>query len=337
MMKKLYSIIFTLVCLSSIGQQDRPFSMFYASKSQLNPAASGFIEGDFQVFMNYRNQWSAISSKSFNTLSASFDTRLYEDLSFIAGGINIFSDRTGDGEYTVNRVTLPVNYAINLSKTSYLSLGLSPAFFQRSLSPSSLTWDAQWEGVSFNTGTSSGENLPSNQLEVTKIDIGFGAYYQSELSTYSWYSGGVSINHLARPKIGFYNQNLRLPMSVSFHAHGNFRSRQSSLTIKPNVLVMSQGANLLIIGGSSFNFLLREESKHTGYFQKTSIEAGLYYRWLDAIMFNFAYRTSGLGVGLNVDVTASGLSKANKAFGGMEIFINYQFKISTSKGPRVHS
>jgi type IX secretion system PorP/SprF family membrane protein len=336
-MRKLAFII--LFFSSSVfAQQDDPFSMFYASKSQLNPAACGFIEADVQAFMNYKNQWSAITPSSFNTLSASVDARFYEDLSFIAGGVQVLSDRTGDGQYTVTRLTLPVNYAVNLSKTSFLSFGLSPSFFQRSINPSNLTWDNQWQGIGFNSSIDNGENLNNNQIQVSRFDLGFGTYFQNEIDKYKWFSAGVSLNHLVRPKVGFYNQNLRLPMSVSVHGHGHFRSRQSSVTVKPNLLVMLQGSNRLIMAGTSVNYLLREASKHTLYYQKTSIEAGLYYRWLDALMFNVSFYTAGLGIGLNVDVTASGLSKANKAFGGMELFINYQFKISSKKGvPHIHS
>ena len=112
--------------ITSHAQQDKHFSMFQHTQTQINPASAGYFEGDYRLFTNFRNQWMSASDNPFRTISAAFDTRFKTSKGLVGTGINFYNDLSGDALYSVNQITIPVNYSINLSEFSELSFGISP-------------------------------------------------------------------------------------------------------------------------------------------------------------------------------------------------------------------
>jgi len=338
MKKTFLSIGIILSCVSmTIAQQDKHFSMFYASKVQSNPAAAGFFEGDYQLFTNYRNQWSAISDNPYKTISASFDTRFVAGNGFVGTGINFYNDVSGDAKYTVNQITAPINYAIELNKDNHLSIGLAPSFYQRSISSTNVSWDNQWTGTEFNTAISNGENVPQENLSLSKFDLNAGLFWQGSFSKYSWLGIGVSAQHLTKQKINYFNVDNGLYRKLVVSAYGNFSQRNSSLTIRPNAMAFFQGPNKSFVIGSGFDYMIKGNSIHTGYNKRTSIEFGLYARVKDALIINTLFHTSGFSFGASIDLNTSTLNQATGGFGAMEFLIRYRFSNSRGLGaPSIH-
>ena len=52
-----YLLTFALLFFISLNAQDIHFSQFYASPLTLNPAMTGFVNGDCRAGVIYRNQW----------------------------------------------------------------------------------------------------------------------------------------------------------------------------------------------------------------------------------------------------------------------------------------
>ena len=121
MMNKLHiKIVMVALLISySVQSQDKHFSMFYESKVLNNPAAAGFFEGDFQAISLYRNQWLTVSDKPFNAIAASFDTRFEAGNGFLGLGFNFSNDKSGSAIYSVNELSVPVSYAIELNRTTF--------------------------------------------------------------------------------------------------------------------------------------------------------------------------------------------------------------------------
>lgn len=332
-------ILGLLISLTSTlyAQQDKHFSMFYTSKVQSNPAAAGFFEGDFQVFTNYRNQWSAISDNPYNTISASFDTRFEIGNGFLGTGINFYNDVSGDSKYKVSQITIPINYAIALTKTNYLSLGISPAFYQRSLSGTNMTWDNQWTGVEFDTNINNGEFIADDNLSVGNFDLSMGLFWQGVFSKYTWVGAGISFQHITKQKINFLNVENVLYKKIMLSAYGNFGQKNSNFTLKPNAMMFVQGPNKMLVIGSGFDFKITGNSLHTDYHKRTSIEFGLYARVMNALIFNTFFHMSGLTVGVSFDINTSTINKTAGGFGAMEFLLSYKFSKSKGLGaPRVH-
>jgi len=323
--------------LSLQAQQDKHFSMFQHTKSQINPATAGFFEGEYQLFTNFRNQWTPLSDNPFRTISAAFDTRFQAGNGLFGAGINFYNDLSGDALYSVNQITVPLNYAVSLNETSKLSFGLSPSFYQRSIKNTNTTWDNQWTGIQFNSTLSNNESIPSGNLSVGKFDLGAGIYYQTELTELSWFSIGIAAQHLTKQKITYFADENGLYRKLSVTAHGNFSRKNSNFTLKPNGMMFIQGPNKMFILGTGFDFLIKGKSLHTAYHKRTSIEFGTYYRVNDAFVLNTIFHMAGLGVGASFDINTSSLNNGTGGFGAMEFFLSYRLSNPRGLGsPKVH-
>jgi type IX secretion system PorP/SprF family membrane protein len=338
MKRIILSIGIVLGCVANVSaQQDKHFSMFYASKSQINPATAGFFEGDFQLFTNYRNQWTKVSDNPYRTFSGAFDTRFDAGNGFIGTGISFYNDMAGASNYSITQIMVPINYAISLNRTSHLSFGLAPGFYQRSMKNTNVTWDNQWTGIAFNNTIDNGETVPNENLSVGKFDLGAGVYYQGHLNKYSWIAVGVSAAHLTKQKINYFTVDDDLYRKLSFQAYASFSQNNSNFTLKPRFNASWQGPNSYYVLGSGFDFLLKGNSLHTGYFQRTSIEFGTYFRVKDALILNAIFHMSGLAVGASFDLNVSSLNVASHGFGAMEFYLAYKFNKARGLGaPSIH-
>ena len=214
---------------------------------------------------------------------------------------------------------------------------MAPGFYQRSISSTNVTWDNQWTGVGFDPSIPNNEFVPNDNLNIGKFNLDAGLYLQTSLSKYSWFSFGVSGQHLTKQKINFFNANNGLTRKLTLGAFGSFGQKQSNLKVKPSMQITVQGPSKMLMFGSGFDIKLKDQSKHTAYYQRTSVEFGVYYRVLDAVVLSTLFHLSGLTVGVNFDITASQLTQASNGFGAMEFLLAYRFNRPVRLGaPRVH-
>ena len=68
-------------------------------------------------------------------------------------GINAINDQTGDIGLTTTAVSIPINYTMSLDRRNKLSVGVSPGFYQQGYDASLMTWENQWTGGGFSTGS----------------------------------------------------------------------------------------------------------------------------------------------------------------------------------------
>src|SRR6266498_4617168 len=84
-MKKIfYKSVMLAVCALSLEpctfSQDLHFSQFMNSPLLTNPANTGFIpQADYRLGINYRNQWSAIMTVPYKTMSAFGDVQVFRN------------------------------------------------------------------------------------------------------------------------------------------------------------------------------------------------------------------------------------------------------------------
>lgn len=340
MKKKLIALTLGLGLFSgAYAQQDQHFSMFAESPVFLNPAAAGFIEGDLQLFTNYRLQWTTVSDNPYRTISASVDGRLFDQGgSFMGAGLNFYNDVAGASNYQTNVIAIPLNYSLMLGEENFLSFGLQPGFYQRVLGNEDINWGSQWNGVEYNQGIPNGELILNQNFNVSRFDIGAGVFWKARLKENAKISLGISGMHLTKQRINFTADESKLYRKVAIHGQGEFRSSNSNLTVMPAFAAFLQGPNKEVILGSNYKFLLKSASLTTSYFEEVSLSIGTYFRVRDAIVFNAIFDFSGLSIGASYDVNVSGLSAATKGIGGMEFFLRYRMQFGTRdlRNNRVH-
>ena len=95
----------------------------------------------------------------------------------------------------------------------------------------------------------------------------------------------------------------------------------------PGFIYMQQGPSSEIYPGCFFRYLLREESKYTGYVKGASIMIGTHLRTStinsDAFIPSVQLEVAEYTIGISYDMNISGLKTASSGKGGFEISLRY--------------
>lgn len=306
-----------LLLAMSVGAQDIHFSQFYASPLNLNPALTGYSEGDYRVTGIYRNQWNTVTTP-YVTYGASYDMRLLakklKDDVFGVGGL-IINDRSGNGKAGLLSFMASASYHKQLGKKSkqYLGLGLQLGYVQRTLDANGLIFPSQHDGTGFNTNLSNGENIGGN---TGYLDMQAGILYSSVIKKRLGMFAGFTVYHLTQPKESFLNADVRL--KNRYVAHGGLRiGLTDRLFLTPNVLYMFQNKASQLNFGSAIEY-------HFGKPDAGVIASvGGWYRLNDAGIVSASVEYMRIRLGVSYDVTTSTLREVPKATGSFEISLIY--------------
>ena len=322
-MNKLKYIILCLVFFISFkhaSSQDIHFSQFYFSPLYLNPAQTGLINGNYRVAANYRNQWSSFSP--FKTFSGSFDMPLMRSPlrnNFVGVGGYLFNDDQA-GIITSNAVLLSGSYVQNLGYqgSSLISVGVQGGVVQKRFNMDGLTWGKQISTEPGNEGLL--EDLPSGEsfsnTEMTYPDFGVGALYFNRPNQDFDIFGGFSLYHLLKPKESFSENNFKnLSRRMVLHAGSSMRYRDA-IDVLPSVLYMKQGSQSQLNVGAALRF--------NSIIENSGLQAGLWYRTGDALIFMTGAQFQSFTVGFSYDFNVSPLP----AFGSFEVTLIYLSQFS---------
>lgn len=317
-------VIFIVFSYALRAQQGRNFSMWYENPQQLNPGATAHLDGNMRLFANYRNQYMTLSDNPLQTFSFSFDSKLIgakNKNNYFNTGIVVMNDISGDGNYTVTQLGLPLSYSVKLDDKSRLALGVYSGLYQRSIQGGKFTWDHQWNGQFFDTDLIQGESI--NNANISTFDLSAGLFYSYTMDKTRRLNAGYSLQHILSPDLAF-NIEDALMYRHNFHFQANYKIDNELLGLSPALLVMLQGPNRNAVAGSNLDFYLRPSSLRTMFFQPTVFSVGVYYRLEDALIVNTYFMTKGWKIGLSYDATLSRLSKFNNTVGAFEVFLSYQ-------------
>ena len=337
-MKRKLILIAVISCITSqaYSQIDKQFSMFNQTKLQINPAAAGYFKAKYKFFANYRQQWWSVTQNPITTYSASFDTRMYEDYrggKFVGAGLLFANDVSGDLKYNQLNIAVPVSYSIRLDDFNYLSAGIAPGYFQRSINNNNPTWDNQWTNRDgYDQTIPSGEQIFNDRYLIGRFDLAAGLYWEFNYDEYTYMSLGVSGNHITKPKINYLPDDERMYRSMNVHYFGNFGQEDFPLTFRPSAMWTIQGPQQSLTFGTTIDILLRGESKMTGYYNRTSLELGGHFRLDDAVIGSLALHTGGFSAGVAYDFVISSLKNVTGIQGATEFFIYYRMGKPQGKG-----
>lgn len=343
-MKRIITLFFAGgVLMSSYAQQDKHFSMFTETQIYLNPAVAGSSQEQLQLFTNYRSQWLTVTQDPYRTISASVDWRMLDPdaekaSNYLGAGINFYNDRAGISNYTTNIITLPVSYAIQVGQRDHLSVGLQPAFYQRTINGDNLTWDNQWTGVEFDQGLNNNEVLLNQNMNITRFDMAAGVYWEKIFENDNVINLGLAGHHLTKQRVNILSDDSKLFRKVTLHGQAEFGLKNSETKIRPAVLAFMQGPNKELTFGAAYDFLLKGESRHTAYFNNMHLLLGSYFRVGDALIATASLQMHQLSIGAAYDLNVSRLNVASKGVGAMEFFIRYRMNYDgrTLANPKIH-
>lgn len=341
-MKKWWIHIGLLVCLPFAGKaQDFHFSQFTQSPLAINSAYAGVLPGaDFRITNQYKRQWNRVSAP-FRTLALGYDMALLDRTKrkptrgFWGLGVTILSDREGTAKMGTTGITFHGSGSLYAGEYSTLTLGLSAGRTRRSMDFSGLTWDAQYNGFSFDS------TLPTGEVETGMKtgwwDVGAGVLWNYVKPLGGKFDIGASAQHLTQPDISFEGYGAdQLPMRINIHSKAEIPILRQDYTdnfIKPMGIFSMQGGHMEVAAGAMWKFRSQEPSRYTGLLRQIAFEYGLMYRLNDAIALMWRMEKENYAVGLSYDLTISNVREANRMRGGIELSFVW---VGDLRGPKIN-
>src|SRR5215213_3331120 len=130
--RKLTGTVVCFLMALAAGAQDLHFSQWFNSPLTTNPANTGFIPAaDYRIGANYRNQYSAVMSVPYKTMSVFGDAQVMRnriDNGWLGIGGVILRDVAGAGQLTSTKVYASLAYHQMLGLASLLSAGFNAGY-----------------------------------------------------------------------------------------------------------------------------------------------------------------------------------------------------------------
>lgn len=337
-MKKGYYIV--ILCFASFfgsTAQDIHYSNYANVPIYINPSLVGQISGDARLILNYRNQWSSITSP-YRTYSVYSDFNVSgTSTKKLSAGVFINKDNAGDLNFSKSIANLGVAYNILLDEHNFISAGIKGGVIQTivNLQNGNARWVDQYSADGYN------ESSPTtgNVIGVSEYQADFSAgvswmYKVNDRNMVSndnrHYRLGLSVFHVNVPKESTMNSSTnRLYAKYIVHGDAKIGFDYSNIHLLPSMYLFKQGPNLTATTGLMISYKLKEASKYTGIHKSYNLLIGCNYRWRDAIMPNVAIHTSNFRFNLSYDVNISKLVAVSRARGGIEISLQYILQKST--------
>lgn len=314
--KKHIHIFLSILSAFVMKAQDIHFSQYNLSPLNLNPAFTGFFDGDYRGTANYRSQWSSVPvSYSTVSLGADMNLPLKKTIHDRAGaGILFNNDVAGDSKYGTTQLYIPVSYLHTLSSDSnfFLNIGLQPGISNIGFRTNKLTFDNQWDGDAYNAALSSGENFPL--MKRTYFDLNTGMVLQYRLKQKSAITLGLALSHLNTPKISYF-KNKDIQLDPKFNTYLSFSYPLTmQLNLTGEYLFEKQGTYKENVFGARAAYSLVST-------EQQAISAGFYLRAKDAIIMRLGYDYKNWQFGMSYDINTSAFNIATNRRGAIEFGI----------------
>jgi len=295
---------FTLTSLLTIcvcffcSAQDPHFSQYFSSPLTLNPATTGFFDGDYRVAINQRQQWWNVGA-NFNTTSISTDfkiaaERLPEFDTFGIGFSGIF-DQSLNGALKSNYISVSTAYHKSLAPEGrhVLTLGFQATYANRFIDFTKLSFASQFDVDHFDTSIPA--NLNYETTNTKYIDVNAGLLYAIHDENYNAYIG-VSLYHANKPVERLFDgPGFVVPFRKTVHFGGEMNiSKQSSILVS-GVYMNQREVNDKLIG-IAYGLKNIPDYYHTN---RVKLYTGLWYRLNESVIPYIGIEYDNFDVGVN--------------------------------------
>jgi len=248
---------------------------------------------------------------------------------YLGAGLMFFTDKTGSVKYITNQANITLNGILPISKLQRLSAGIQCGIAQHRWDVSLAKWEDQYNGSTYDP-TIQGENIPSTNYTYGDFsagvhwDYGKNQGYISSNDAFKIHTG-IALYHLNKPKQSlFLDPTEKLYSKICFHGGGEFGIKNTNIQLVPSFLYLHQGPSNELIIGSYIKYVLKEDSKYTGYVKGVAVSMGLYFRAKDAIVPSVLLEFGRCAFGISYDVNTSKLKTVSNGKVGLEIMLKYR-------------
>jgi type IX secretion system PorP/SprF family membrane protein len=314
--------------------QDIHFSQFNETPVLLNPAMS-CTAYDTRIIANYKNQWASVASP-YQTYGVSIERALKHlklKKAYVGMSLSVYKDKAGDASLGSLLANLGVNVVVKTGKFSKISGGVGGGMNYRTIDPSKLQWESQYNGSTYDAAIASGEKTPMSSLFQGDVVGGIVYHYAKSERYISAQDGtkfdiGVSAFHFNMPQYSFSGSGAS--QFAKFVAHTNFDIgiKGAGIAICPSALYMRQGPSQEINVGCLFKYIIQDQSVYTGIKKPCALSLGAFYRVNDAIIPQLLFQYDKYAFCVSYDLNMSQLTGVSKARGGLE----FSLRFNTSPG-----
>jgi type IX secretion system PorP/SprF family membrane protein len=332
---RILALLLLLLALN-VNSQDIHFSQFASSPLNLNPALTGFFQGNNRFILNHRNQWASVTTP-YSTFSGSFDMPLIrrkyiQDL--VGIGLVINNDVAGDSKMGTTEASLALSYikALNKRNNHLISVGIEAGFAQHKIDYDKLYFDNQFNGNYYDPSLATGEKFTKNSF--TYMDFSAGVNWFLQTDDRVTFTLGFALFHINKPKLSFFeNSDVILNNKMVFYGNSSFPVA-NSIDLIPSLLFMKQANYTELTYGATLKFIMESNP-----FYYSALNFGTFIRQSDAAIVSAGLDMRKTSIGISYDFNFSDLHPASRYFGGYEISLIYiisyqsQHKIKEIKCP----
>lgn len=268
-------------CLFSflfISAQDPHFTNYNIANQQFNPAMTGQFEQTVRATLLHRSQWRTVGTGyKTNGVDAQYKLLSYVSDSYAGFGLFVLQDEMGKAGMKTFAVMGTAAYHLVANQKNLLSSGVTLGYYQRNLDTRGLTWDAQFNGISYDPSLDDKERVLTDRRST--IDIGVGVNWKHKGK--KRYALGYALRHASQQVTQVARGNDRIRFRQTFTAQ--WISKFKYFDLRYDAMVQRQaGAQEIVFGLTGF-YRLGSDSRYTNVKTSNSIMAGVFYRYNDAI------------------------------------------------------
>lgn len=302
---------------SASRAQDLHFSQFDGALLNISPAYTGLFDGVYRYSAIYRSQWQAVpvGYNSFNMNAETVLKPAFLERDKIGAGISFYNDRAGDARYGITQIFGQGSYIhIPRADTNFLiSFGVNMGWSRVGFDLSKMSFDNQYDGVSFNPVAYNGEQFTRTRDGYFDLNLGSVAEYR--FSGTRKISFGIGLHHITQPVLTYQGNDFsKLDFRYS-NMIGYYTRIGYSTHLITEALISVQGKNYELIPHLGLKYVLDED-------EGRAVSAGLCLRARDALVMRVGYHFKRFNSGMSYDINLSPFQAASNRRGGFEIFVN---------------
>lgn len=317
--KHILLAICSLALSTNLNAQGIHFSQYYNAPLLLNPANTALLpENDYRIGVNYRKQWASVPVP-YTTTSVYGDFQAMRNrnlTNWLGAGFAYWSDKAGNGELSVSRIDGFLAYHVQMGEFSMISAGVSAGTVQRSVDFNKLTFNQQWDGLSFNSSMSNGEAGYVSQTRF--FDLATGVNYAFFPNENVYLKVGVGAAHVNQPKESFYGQENKLGIRPTVNADVLLKL-SPTIILNPSLYYTRQKAASELLFGTLFQVNVSSADDFNA-----SLILGAFHRWNESAIGTIGLQYQHWKLMTSYDFTISTLSSNNKGRGAFELALKYE-------------
>jgi type IX secretion system PorP/SprF family membrane protein len=315
-------LLLTLLTCEFLHGQDIHFSQSDASLLNNSPGFTGLFNGDYRVGAAYRSQWQSVPVP-YSTFSMNGEARVKPKAflkDMVGVGVLFNSDKAGDTRYKTTQLYFSGSYIYSLADSSLMfTIGMNLGWCQVGFDYDRMTFDNQFDGLTYNPGLSPNEHFDWTRYNYGDINLGSCMMYR--LKNKYWFTYGLGLHHLSSPVITYQGTRVS-KLDFKLANYLRFVMPTGARTdLVAEAMINKQGKYYEVIPHASLKYYFNRDNN-------LAVLAGMCLRTRDAVVFRFGYTNKTLQGGIAYDINTSKFIAATNRRGAFEIFVNYIIKRS---------